>query len=80
MRIDRADGEVVEITLSRRNAAALLHKADQAWSAKELQKHDPDPGVPLLIVHVEPDAEHYDRPEGRPGPLHPATEDFVQDA
>lgn len=60
MRIDRADAEVIDIVLSRRNLLTLLvklsgHPANSActigWPGAE--------GQPTLLVRAEPDGRHY---------------------
>lgn len=65
---------IMRVVLSERNVRTLVAK---------LEGHPPDSactivketGAGLLIVKVEPDAEHYaDRPEGPAGPMHPDTE------
>ena len=78
MRLKQTENRTV-VTLSRRNVLALLHKLDMPGSAREIQKVE---GDVLLCLRVEDDAVHYDHPErdvpGRVGPMHPATEQFIQ--
>lgn len=61
------------VVLSERNLWTLLHKLQMPGSARTLIKPNG------TIVVAEPDEVHYDeRPEG-PGPVHPATEQFIRD-
>jgi hypothetical protein len=76
MRLDRVDGRVVQVTLSRRNLLALLAKVDgcPAVSSKAIIF----PGTasePTLVVLAESDETHYGGSRScGPGPMHPATE------
>jgi hypothetical protein len=74
MRIDRITEEQIEITLSKRNLLALVHKLDMEGSNRTLDWQDWD-GL-RLTVHCEPDGVHYmDR---EPGTMHPLSEEFIQ--
>lgn len=64
----------IEVTLSRRNILALLHKLDWEGSARTIQKECGN-GMILTLV-AEEDDEHYDGNE--PGVMHTATESFIQ--
>jgi hypothetical protein len=68
-------GTTVMVTLSRRNLLALLHKLDMEGSARTLIKNEG--AGKHLIVQAEDDEEHYNRPEGPAGPMHPETEGFI---
>lgn len=63
----------VEITLSRRNILALLHKLDWPESARTVQKYID--GVLLTIV-AEDDEEHYG--DDAAGVMHDKTERFIE--
>jgi hypothetical protein len=67
MRLDRANANVVEITLSVRNCLALASKGQRPDSMRTLEKSGDEANWPLLIVHVEDDATHYDSRGYRPG-------------
>lgn len=60
--VDR--GEIVTVTLSRRNLVTLLNKLDRPDSLRTLYR-DTDDG--MLIVKAETDDEHYQDRE--PGPV-----------
>lgn len=86
----------IEVTLSRRNLLALLHKLDMPGSKRQIENNDcwedgvqtpwtaaevaaSDLPQTLLVLRCEDDDEHYgNRPVG-PGPMHPATERYVQE-
>ena len=84
----------VEVTLSRRNLLALLHKLDMPGSTRQLENtdcyedgiqispslgQDPTPFPPTtLVLGCEDDDEHYARRALGPGVVHPDTEQFVQ--
>lgn len=73
------DGNLVIVTLSRRNLLALLHKLDWPPSARMIlngdcyRDGDPIDDV-LLVLRCEDDEEHYARRPAPPGPMHPYTE------
>jgi hypothetical protein len=78
MKVNQFHGSMYEVVLSRRNLLALLAKLDGApnGSAMAIMGGADAPGC---IVRAEEDDVHYgDRPEG-PGPMHPDTEDRIQD-
>ena len=77
MRLDRVDGRVVQVTLSRRNLLALLAKVEGHPSVSSVAIIFPGTGAePTLVVLAESDSVHY---EGRgPGPMHPATEAWIR--
>jgi hypothetical protein len=64
----------VEITLSRRNLLALLHKLDWEGSARTIQKMVGG-GVVLTVV-AEDDDEHYG--DDGAGVMHDETERFIE--
>lgn len=69
-------GSVAEVTLSRRNLLALLHKLEMPRSGRTLMsEHDCSPGW-TLVVRAEDDPEHYADRRG-PGPVHPSSEVFI---
>lgn len=85
----------VEVTLSRRNLLALLHKLDLPSSNRQLENNYSyedgietplhrdneevsEPPRTTLVLRCENDTEHYARRPDRSGPMHPATERFVQ--
>jgi hypothetical protein len=67
---------VAEVTLSRRNLLALLHKLEMSGSARTLVSEDCPEGL-VLVVRSEEDDEHYGARSLPPGPLHPSTEAFI---
>ncbi len=85
----------VEVTLSRRNLLALLHKLDMPGSTRQLENTDCyEDGVPTssslgedqapppattLVLRCEDDDEHYARRALGPGFMHPDTERFVRE-
>lgn len=84
----------VEVTLSRRNLLALLHKLDMPGSTRQLENNDCyEDGVQTssalgedrtispttLVLRCEDDDEHYARRALGPGFMHPDTERFVQE-
>lgn len=89
------DERRVEVTLSRRNLLALLHKLDLPGSTRQLENRycyedgvetpwhpDEDQSVlprTTLVLRCEDDDEHYAKRPDRPGPMHPATERFVRE-
>lgn len=83
----------VEVTLSRRNLLALLHKLDMPSSARQIENNDCyEDGVQTssalgedrtispttLVLRCEDDDEHYAKRALGPGVMHPDTERFVQ--
>lgn len=82
----------VEVTLSRRNLLALLHKLDMPGSTRQLDNTDcyedgvqtpvslGDDQTPptTLVLRCEDDDEHYAKRVLGPGVMHPDTEQFVQ--
>jgi hypothetical protein len=83
----------VEVTLSRRNLLALLHKLDMPGSTRQLENtdcyedgvqtpfspgDDETPPPTTLVLRCEDDNEHYARRALGPGVMHPDTEQFVQ--
>lgn len=83
----------VEVTLSRRNLLALLHKLDMPGSTRQLENtdcyedgvqtpfspgEDETPPPTTLVLRCEDDDEHYARRVLGPGVMHPDTEQFVQ--
>ncbi len=78
-------GTSVSVTLSRRNLLALLHKLELPGSARTLINDDcwlngeqTPLGALELHLHCEEDDEHYGKRPGPPGPMHPATEQFIR--
>lgn len=85
---------MIEVTLSRRNLLALLHKLDVPGSARMITNGDcwedgkqtpwPDEGgdssLPqtLLVLRCENDTEHYATRHEAPGRMRPDTETFVR--
>ena len=77
----------VEVTLSRRNLLALLHKVDMPGSARRIESRDSTvmgrAAEVVLVVRCEGDEEHYDGPRrrarGKRGRMHRYTEAFVQE-
>ncbi len=73
----------VTVTLSRRNLLALLHKLYWPGSEREIWNTDcyrdrkPVSDL-LLILRCEEDEEHYARRTAPPGPMHPASEAFIE--
>ena len=70
---DQVYVEKIEVTLSRRNLLALLHKLDWKGSARTIQKYQD--GLVLSIV-AEDDYEHYG--DGEAGVMHDETEQFIE--
>jgi len=84
----------IEVTLSRRNLLALLHKLDTPGSARTIFNGDSwEDGVPtpwpgkadepalpptLLILRCEDDFEHYAARPQPPGEMRADTETFVR--
>ena len=66
-----------EVTLSRRNLLALLHKLEMEGSARTLISSDCPPGLEL-VVRAEDDEVHYQDRDEPPGPMHPKTEAFIR--
>lgn len=64
----------IEVTLSRRNILALLHKLDWEGSARTIQKESGN-GMILTLV-AEEDDEHYG--DDLPGGMHTMTEQFIE--
>jgi hypothetical protein len=79
MRLNRADREVVEVVVSRRNLLTLLAKLDgfPRDSARTILLPG-DEDQPTLVVRAESDLLHYGRRGFGPGPMHPATEAHLQ--
>lgn len=69
-----ADRGVAEVTLSRRNLLALLHKLEMPGSARTILSMDNEEPGWTLIVRSEDDEEHYGSRGFGPGPMHPMTE------
>ncbi|MDX6453464.1 MAG: hypothetical protein QOH16_3513 [Gaiellaceae bacterium] len=85
----------IEVTLSRRNLLALLHKMDTPGSKRTIINgdswedgtHTPWPGKPgesalpptLLVLRCEDDLEHYGLRRQPPGEMHTTTETFVRE-
>ena len=62
-----------EITLSRRNLLALLHKLDMPGSARTIVK-------PCgAVVRCESDVEHYGERGFPAGKMHPDTEAYINE-
>jgi hypothetical protein len=84
----------IEVTLSRRNLLALLHKLDTPGSARTIINGDSwEDGVPtpwpgktgetslpptLLVLRCEDDIEHYAARPQPPGEMREDTETFVR--
>lgn len=67
----------IEITLSRRNILALLHKLDWEDSERTLEKIcDNGKGRKLITLVAEEDDDHYG--DDIPGEMHPKTENFIK--
>lgn len=68
----------IEVTLSRRNILALLHKLDWEGSERTIEKVCSGHGGERMILTLvaEEDDEHYGDDE--PGVMHTATESFIQ--
>jgi hypothetical protein len=73
MRMKRGAAEI-EVTLSRRNLLALLHKLDWEGSERTIQKLADD-GMILTVV-AEDNGEHYG--DGAAGTMHDETERFIE--
>lgn len=73
MRMKRGAAEI-EVTLSRRNLLALLHKLDWEGSERTIQKLADD-GMILTVV-AEDNDEHYG--DGEAGVMHDETERFIE--
>ena len=75
MRIDRSDGEVVEVVLSRRNLETLLAKLSghppMSAATIVLQGNEEEK---TLVVRGEADELHYGQRADPPGAMHPETE------
>jgi hypothetical protein len=85
----------IEVTLSRRNLLALLHKLDTPRSKRTIINGDswedgtptPWPGKPgesalpptLLVLRCEDDLQHYATRPQPPGEMHATTETFVRE-
>lgn len=74
----------VQVTVSRRNLFALLHKLDMPGSARTLVNGDcwvngEETELATLILCCEEDDEHYARRGDPPGPMHPKTEAFIRE-
>ena len=63
----------VEVTLSKRNLLALLHKLEMEGSAWTLVTEG-------LIVRCESDETHYADRDVPPGQMHPQTEAFLKES
>ena len=80
-----ADWLQVEVTLSRRNLLALLHKVDMPGSARRIESRDARvmgrTAELVLVVRCEGDEEHYNGPRrrarGKAGRMHRFTEAFI---
>jgi hypothetical protein len=72
LRLEIADDGTIKVTLSRRNLLALLAKLSGSPERSHCSI-----GWDRLVVHAEPDAEHYG---GRvaPGAMHPMTEATIK--
>ncbi len=79
MRLDLLTREKVVITLSQRNLLSLLAKLAgfPAGSACTITFAGED--GPSLVVHAEPDEEHYAARLAPPGRMHPETEARVHE-
>jgi hypothetical protein len=96
-RVDVINGDRdrhIEVTLSRRNLLALLHKLDTPGSKRTIINGDswedgtptPWPGKPgasalpptLLVLRCEDDMEHYALRPQAPGEMHATTETYVR--
>lgn len=75
MRLAANADDVVHVVLSERNLLSLLHKAGWEGSHRTLTKRERVDG-PMLIVTVEPDADHY--ADREPGVMHSETERFIR--
>lgn len=73
MRLKRTAAEI-EVTLSRRNILALLHKLDWEGSERTIQKRADD-GMILTVV-AEDNDEHYG--DDAAGVMHDETERFIE--
>jgi hypothetical protein len=67
-----------EVTLSRSNLLALLHKFEMEDSARTLISSNCPPGLEL-IVRAEDDEQHYAERVDPPGPMDPRTEAFFSE-
>jgi len=63
----------MQVTLSRRNLLALLHRLEMADSTCTIVK----PGG--IVVTAETDEVHYRHRSRGPGQMHPDTEEFIID-
>jgi hypothetical protein len=75
---------VVLVTLSQRNLLALLGKLEFPGSTRTIVNGDCyRDGLPVddvvLVLRVEDDGPHYARRANPPGPMHPATEEFIRE-
>jgi hypothetical protein len=81
MRLDRADSEVVQVALSRRNLLALLAKLDghpyRSSTTLLLPGTDKEP---TLLVLAENDRAHYGKRGYGPGLMHPSTEAWLRES
>jgi hypothetical protein len=72
----------VVVTLSRRNLLSLLHKLEMRGSRRTIANNDAYvDGVAaaglLLVLQAEDDESHYGARIAPPGPVHPATQRFI---
>ena len=82
MRLELLHNQIV-VVLSQRNLLSLLHKLEMPGSARTLvcgdnRINDEPVHAPILVVQVEADVEHYGARLEPAGPMHPATESFVE--
>ena len=73
-----ADGAAAEVTLSRRNLLALLHKLEMPGSARTLMTDYDCPEGWCLVVRSEAVVVLFCARAVFPGPLHPMSEIFVR--
>lgn len=70
-------GDLVRVTLSKRNLLTLLTKLDHDWSAKSIYLDAEKPGGKKLLLVAESDDEHYAN-RAAPGVMHPQTEEDIK--
>jgi hypothetical protein len=70
------DGNVITITLSKRNLLALLSKVDDPDSQKTISKYSDKLGQHVR-VKAEPDNEHYGHRKA--GPMSEKSEKFIRE-
>ena len=75
MKVKHFNGNLIIVSLSKKNLLTLLSKLGREDSSRTLVKDMKD-GVRLFVV-AEPDEEHYGTTT--PGKMHPKDEQFVKE-